>query len=491
MRKKNLEDLYDFHYLTNKVNEADEKKHILLKCLYELGNISYEKGSRPGDYAIRDRVIKIREVLTSYYETIKIFDSGKNGDIKAYEDIMVFFENSFIDSYLLGDQVIALKSEISSQKEEDRRHNEKHAGTPIERKKNIYVTDLEKQIKALEFQLQTKLIPHLHNFLNDVNLILLFEKIKSLLEQVKKSINTLNDSLHTAELKNFLMTFLWLYHKINLGVSKKKQIPIFIEEILDSMGFTSSLGKYMDIDPKGLSDLFKEIAEEFDVLLLRDIIKQDQMGNNRASTPIQKEITVPSLASANEQIQLLAFLKRICRFDVYGLSAIHISEPHKVNIIVGTKERNLFHTPGLFQVSLKTLSDYVVNSLIFIGTWLVRELRHNSIPFESLQTILVSYKKAEEFVQAYETALYISSQPENQFESTLTGEIQQYISKHDAEQLKYLINRTCDEMNESFINASIELMLHPFHGSDGLLKRIHLAQESFIDAKNKIEKGNT
>ena len=55
----------DSTYFTKKLKHADENKFQLRKAIYEIGKLAFEKGTRSGDYLIREKIREINEELKS------------------------------------------------------------------------------------------------------------------------------------------------------------------------------------------------------------------------------------------------------------------------------------------------------------------------------------------------------------------------------------------------------------------------------------------
>ena len=132
------------------MKDADNRKYLLIKNLYEMSNLTYGKSSREGDYIILDRLGEFIEEVDRYIKHIRLFDNGKNGDIKAYKDILVFFQNSFCDSFILEDKITKLNNAIKSYKSEEKEHKQKTTLFKIENSNLSNIIDLELKIKKYE-----------------------------------------------------------------------------------------------------------------------------------------------------------------------------------------------------------------------------------------------------------------------------------------------------------------------------------------------------
>ncbi|HMB19471.1 MAG TPA: hypothetical protein VKQ10_00245, partial [Spirochaetota bacterium] len=167
MEEHYQKNLYNPSYLQSLIKDTDEKKYILVRELYEINNISYDKGSRKDDYIIRDLLQEISRTMEEYFEMIKYFDNAREGNVKVLEEIIMFFEREYIDSSTLKGRINALKEEIDQQEPGHRDKGKSPRNT------NIYLVSLKHSIHKIENRIDTHIDPMLREFLQGINLLLL------------------------------------------------------------------------------------------------------------------------------------------------------------------------------------------------------------------------------------------------------------------------------------------------------------------------------
>ena len=174
--------------LAKLVRAADDRKYYLLKSIYELPDLSYDRGSQQGDYEIRDRAQELLTGIDALYNVLKLFDNGKSGDVKAYEDILVFFRDSFIDTFVVMDKLKLLKAELDRPSGGETGDNRgKTPGDGVKWNDSNVLADLKQKLKLFETRIVYDIAPRIRLFLDDVNRILMYEKIRFLVENSMKS----------------------------------------------------------------------------------------------------------------------------------------------------------------------------------------------------------------------------------------------------------------------------------------------------------------
>jgi len=235
MEEQYHKNLYNPSYLQSLMKDTDEKKYILVRELYDINNISYDKGSRKDDYIIRDLLQEISRTLEEYYEMIKYFNNAREGNVKVLEEIIMFFEREYIDSSNLTGRINALKDEIDQQEPVYRDKDKSPRNT------NIYLVSLKHSIHKIENRIDTYIDPMLREFLQDINLLLIFQKTIRMLEETLKSTDQSGVAERAENLKQNLITFLWLYKKILPESFNRENLNRFIMSTIENMGFTNSL----------------------------------------------------------------------------------------------------------------------------------------------------------------------------------------------------------------------------------------------------------
>ncbi len=472
---------YNPSYLQSLLREADDKKYILGKELFEVNNLSYERGSRKNDYTIRDRLRDISTTIDQYYDMVKYFDNAGDSNIRIFEEILMFFESNYIDLLTLNGQIEALKSEIENQ-EAEHPDNEKSTGNgDSSRQTNVYIFQLKQQLHAMENRVNSRIDPVLREFLQCVNLLLLFQKIRSLLESTLKSTDQANVAARTENLKQIIITFLWLYKKILPESFKAINKKSFIMDTIHNMGFNNALVTRAVVGKHQLQTLIDDITSS----MKSTSPEEDELDEGFDTIPSTENEKLP-VDYINDLMELLYRITYNKDDNIDTIVRLHNNSGKN------REKRFPFHEPGSFKITLKVASDYCIDSLIFMVSWLQREFKKGAVPKVSQfiwGPVMDSLVQAEYFMHAYVKAVNISSQHENQSQSAFTGEIRQYIPREHARQLIRLIQHGCDAMYAALVDTSILIAENPFNGGEQLLKRIQIARESFDNARDKIAKG--
>jgi len=478
-----FQNIQEILYLSRKTKEADEKKFLLAKNLYELNSLSYENGSRSGDYLIRERVKDVCEEVNRHYDTVKLFDNGKSGDIKAYQEILEFNNKNFIDSSSIEIKLQLLKDEISKQEKADQEHNLEHSQSGHQRKRNLYVAELLKEIKILEYRLKIGVTQQLQNFLNDVNHILFCGQIILLIEDAHKRGKSSLYLNKTNEIPVFLKTFLFYHKKINNTEFSKTEMKEFIKSTLELMGLNEPLFIRVGATKLIMNEIIESVVND-SCASLRAETGNEIQGEEPAVTDIGNEDNILQVL-----LQVKKLIDKLCAVneketapDLSGNAAVKGLGEKK-------SERYLFHEPGSFKITLKTIADYLNDSLIFVYSWIKQELKKNIIPVSYMAPLVYCFIYSENFIKEYRTALDISSEKSNQDSSFFEGELRQYIPKKLAQSLLELIGTNCSLLEDAFNDCSGIISQQPFRGSEAFIKKLLIVQESFIQARIRIIDG--
>lgn len=475
MEEQYHKNLYNPSYLQSLMKDTDEKKYILVRELYDINNISYDKGSRKDDYIIRDLLQEISRTLEEYYEMIKYFDNAREGNIKVLEEIIMFFEREYIDSSTLKGRINALKNEIDQQEQgyRDKGKSPRHT--------NIYLVSLKHSIHKIENRIDSHIDPILREFLQGINLLLIFQKTIRMLEETLKSTDQSGVAARAENLKQNLITFLWLYKKILPESFNRENLNRFIMSTIENMGFTNSLVSRAVIGRDQMKSVIEDISKP-----MKSSGYSEETLDEELDTEISTQKGKTDVDYINDLMELLY------RVTYNKDDRVDTSFRLQGNSVKNREKRFLFHEPGSFKISLKVVSDYCIDSLIFMVSWLQREFKKETVPSSRQSTwkpVMDALVQAEHFIHAYRKSASIASHPKNQSQSVLTGEIRQYIPRDHARQLVHLIHHSCDAMHSALADISILINEKPFKGAEHFLKRIQIARESFDNARDKIQKG--
>jgi hypothetical protein len=150
--------------------------------------------------------------------------------------------------------------------------------------------------------------------------------------------------------------------------------------------------------------------------------------------------------------------------------------------------RYLFHILWNTSTSLRLISESMRNTLIFVYTWLYKELKYSSMAARLLQPIITCADHASSFKELYAMALTIIANTTNQSESPVTSSKKAYISADLAAQLLESINTNCNELTRSFIELTLSGPDQGRTPENGLFKRMEIIKESFMKNCDEIKK---
>ena len=473
--------LYNPSYLQMMLRDTDNKKHLLVREMYELKNISYERGSRESDYFIRKLLKDVRDTIQQYHDMIKYFMIGINGDVTVLEDIKIFFEKYYLDSSILLSCINLVKSEINQHEYTEKERKPAPLRASHKRKKNTFLIPLKKRLYQIEAHIHYFIDPLLRDFLNNINTILFFLNIKKMLEETNRSTDLSKVDSRITKLKSHITNYLWLYKKIYPESFYKINTAVFMMDTLGSMGFIHPLTS-QSINISQLKKIVEDATRSFK--LDSTTFKADE------PLDVKKEL---KKAGNNHMLYVTKFIDLLEWFNYNSLlTSGKLGKPSKCPMNIIRRKRFLFHIPGSFSISLKVVSDYYINALISIISWLQRELKkekYYSSNGSKWKPVIDSLKLAEKFIYVYEEAIIESSKPHNQLECIFTGVVRHYISLQHARELANLIHMSNDAIYDALSIISIILSKQNFRGSSSLRRRIHIVRDSFDNASQRIREG--
>ncbi len=478
---KNGSEINEVLYLRRLIKEADECKYTIARTLYEMSALSYEKGSRKGDYEIRDNVGLVVDEINQYYEQIKLFDNGKNGDMRAFEDILVFFQNSFIDTCIVTDKFSMLKEVILKQEQADKEHNSKLDDSSLERKNNVFVSELAKQINGNEIKFSSIVAPKLKIFLNNVNQILYFEKIKPVFEDMDRIAESEVLDKKTALFKKNTITFIWLNRKINNVNFSRSGLEKFITDLLEQMGFINPAQLKTAMGGRRFDEVLAGIFDDLAILE-----SMNDAGGAEGETETVSPTDTARRETTETMVNLKTFLDDLC-FVNMNRPSMYLKEYQHFRSLAGKgMEKYLFHTIGSHEITLKMVSDYHTNSLIMVFSWIRREIRKDKSMIEHLRPFIDTIPDCYKFAKLYSTAMYIASHETNQDTSFFISKTRQYIQPGLSAALIQIIRDNCDQLDRAFRDSAAYTALSSYSGKDVMIKKLTILQEFFNSAKEKI-----
>ena len=468
--------------LAKLVRAADDRKYYLLKSIYELPDLSYDRGSQQGDYEIRDRAQELLTGIDALYNALKLFDNGKSGDVKAYEDILIFFQNSFIDTFLVMEKFNLLKLEIDGQSGEGTGEKSGEApGGGVTWNDSAVLADLKQKLNLFETRIVYDIAPRIRLFLDDVNRILMYEKIRFLVDNSIKSFEPEIVSQKSRTAASIVTTYLWLHRKINPREDLKSGVRDFAAAALRDLGLDEILLSKAGMRKAGFEEMLDGVANDFGPLPACD----DSLPPAIPCQPREK-IIVDRGNRRDEASRLVDLVNELCSIGIDEKTGEKTGNSTGLGLKEGSEERFLFHSPGSFADSLKSVAEYMNDSLIFVFTYLLGEIRKRNMTVESAGPLLKCVPLAEKFTRSFREGLVTASDPGNQSQSLMGGEIKQYVTLDLARDLHGMVLELGRRIDEAFIECYIGIYQKNLHRESVLMKKLKILHDSFNNALTRV-----
>ncbi len=470
-------------YLSGKLRMADEKRDKLLDIINRMTQLSYEKGTRTGDTAIRHRLKDIVGEIERYYKMIRAFASGKGGEIYAYQEILGFFNERYLEKFHLTIMLETLRKEMADQDKGIQEHNQNYTSRGRSRKVNAYTRKLEEELAAWERTLLSSAEPLLRAFLGDVNDIYFYHRINARIgELITRDNNFLTSGEAFHHFKASIGYFLELNIKINRKPMTDREIGDLITQMLQQMGLRSVVMHSRNITPDTFNEITASIIDEWN---LRELTRQytaTTQGAIDAIRFIEKE-----KATAVDAKELMKILEDLCYLGDPQESPMPKIEVAATGLAMAEKERFLFHSPGTFNMSLKFVSEYARNSLILVVDFLNKELQKASISSSLLKPMFDMLPPVKKFIQHYSRAIAVSEDTTNQVADRKGT--QQYISRQMAGNLIQSIKDNSAAVRSALVDTSYKLSNSTLDKSGVLGKKISILQEAWNETHARISRG--
>jgi hypothetical protein len=473
-------------YMVSKMKMADEKKDKLLNAINRLTNLSYEKGNREGDTEIRQKVKDLAGEIDQYYRIIRVFVSGKGGDPDAFQDILAFFNEQYLESNTVAVKLDLLKKEVEHQKKPDLEQKITHSRDTHVRKTNINAEDLEKTLKDWEKIYLYHAEPQLRAFLTEVNDIVLYLRIYDTIEQLITGgdVFTLSGANYQA-FKNNIAYFLELHIKLTRTPYTEPGLKEAISNTLQVMGFRDSILQTRNVNLEKYDEMLSEIIRERTLM--------EYVGKYSVSTMVAvdaiKTIEKKQRSDSIDPKELMKIVEDLCYLEDPKEGRKKDAGASVSGLAKNDKERYLFHTPGTFNISLKYISEYMRNSLILIVDWLSKELQKTPVSAKILGPIQECIPTMKEFIKNYQSAIDVSSQKGSQSGGSVISSEKHYITKKIAGDLIQSIKDNCASIRKALMDSTYKVTGSPYDRSGVLAKKINIIKESCFESFDKINKG--
>lgn len=470
-------------YLSGKLRTADEKRDKLLDVVNRLTQLSYEKGTRAGDAAIRKKLEDIAAEIERYYRMVRAFASGKVGDTYAYQEILGFFNERYLEKFHLTAMLDGLRKEIADQERLNLEQNPNYASLGHSRKTNIYARKLEEELKAWERTLLYSAEPVLRMFLSDVNDIYFYHRINARIGELISRDNvfaTTGEAFH--HFKASIGYFLEMYIKINRKPMSDKEIGELITQMMQQMGLRNAMMHSRNITPARFDEIAGNIIGEWNLRDLAGRYTAATRGALDAIRSLEKE-----KAGAVDPKELKEILEDLCYMGDPQERPVPKVGAAATGLARSEQERYLFHSPGTFNMSLKFVSEYVRNSLVLVVDFLNKELQKSPSSAALLRPMTDMLPAVKEFIEDYSQALAVSEHTTNQI--TDRKGTQQYISRPLARDLVQSIRDNSSAVRSALVDTAYKIGNSSLDKSGVLAKKIAILQEAWNETHAKISKG--
>ncbi len=470
-------------YMAGKYRQAEERKDRLLNAINRIAQISYEKGTRKSDEAIRQRVAALTGEVDRQYRMIRMFSAGKGGDTAAFRDILEFFEECYLERFVLRELLDEVRKEIANQDKIDRDYGDNHPDADHARKLNIFRQDLGRELQECEKVLLHQADPLLRAFLTEVNDILLYHLLDERIGRLITSDDVFARSGPVyQEFKKSLAWYAGLYIKLSRLPLTDEEIIETINRTLQQAGFRNPILRSRNINPGIYTEIMMEVIAEGN---LRQLVKRYSDTSRSA---------LDAIRSADKKIESVATSKEIMKVLEDLIYLEEIKNPQRPTGAAETSGlaknesgRYLFHAPGTFDISLKFVSEYMRDSLIFIIDWLGKELQKTPGSVSLLGPVAECIPLIKTFITYYKLALDTAADMSNQAGSG--SREKHFISKQVARGLIQSVRDNCNAIRHSLIDASYGIMNSTLDRAEVLKKQIEIIKDSCQASHNKINKG--
>ena len=467
-------------YLPGVINRADETRDRLMNMLNGLTRLAYEKGTREGDIALRERLGGLMREVEERYRAVRMFVSGKSGDREAFRDILAFLRGQYFETDRVKEALGALKAELADQERRDREHNERHAGEGYSRKTNLYAKRLERDLAEWEKGMSLHAEPLLGKFLADLNDIVLYQLIDGRMAALMTNEDVFAlAGPHFIAFKKGISDYIVTHLGITRVRMSETEIVALIHRVLQQMGFRNVMLRARNMNEDRLNGLFGEIIAEEKLVERASRYTASPAGAAEAIRKLEKK-----KGDSPHATRLAPLLEGLCFLENGGVAAAGAEGP-----AMGEGDRYPFHFPGTFDPSLKFVAEYMRNNMIFVIDWLGRELKRTPDNALYLDALLECIPKGEEFMNVYGRCLAAAAQKSNQARASFGAREIQYVRKTDARELFRLISETCDDISHALVDVSYRAGTAGTDRARALLKQVDLVKENCSDARAKIANG--
>jgi len=469
-------------FRSGKLKQAEKIIDKLSDVINSLTHLKYEKGTRDGDFALREKLKVLMYEIESHYKTIRSFSSGKIGETDVFKEILTFYGEHFLDDFQLGTFLAGIRHEIANQKIRDHEHNIKKAGNSYERKINLYARDLERDLNEWEKILSLKAVPLLTALINEINDLVLFFRVDDILDSliIDNNVFVMRGDVFE-DFNSCIAEFVRYYIKNRKIFLSDRDIGEMIDQTLNDMGFMSIILKTKNMNQTIFTGIVNQIISKYSLKQLAGGYKQAGDGSangtgrqDKQSFFMDKEFTI--------------MLEKLCFMEHMITPGNGDRDGYEAGLAEKPDEQFLFYSPGTFDLSLKYIAEYLRDALIFIIDWLNKELTKDPKVSKTMDPVLFCVADINNFISTYKRALEIASIKSNRSEASVISREKQFVSKNMANELIEIIIVTSTNIQDALINTALNAGSISFYRGV-LTKKIKIIQDSFNNTFERIKKG--
>ncbi|MFH0974478.1 MAG: hypothetical protein V1874_01705 [Spirochaetota bacterium] len=467
----------DSAYSARKKNQIIEEKFLLRKAIYEMDELSYEKGTRSGDYIIRRIIQEINEELKLFDSHVKTCEIDIKSNSSSLKETLLFFENRYLYTFLLQEKINSLKQELINQQ------NEKNNQNDIENKEKNYARninspfrkDFKKDLINFENALLNNLVPNLSGFLTDLNDFLFYTAANEIVDELAEE-NIFEDTDN--KLKQTIVFYIGILSKLERKQFSREEAQSFAYSILLKTEIKARLLKFGNINEDELEKIVKSSVEYYFRNLSTPVPSEQQQLKTQ-------KIRDESISDEEGENSMDIALKNLKYLADYKDEILEFGNRFAENIPVNRPKRYLYYSSDPKKILLKEIADYLKDSLIFINEWFSIELKKNKDSFGMLNSIAECLPMEIKFYELFATANATGLQEINH-RKNVWGDSEQFISKETAYNLIDVIKTLCAELKDAFVKTVISIEMDKPASSGILLKKINIIYDSFENAYKKI-----
>ena len=471
------------NYLADKIRRADDKNFNILSSVYEMLDLPYDKGTRKDDFILRKKIKNLLDEINRYYKINKSFEFYKAGAPGSCAEILGFYEERFLDSFVLGNHLSSVVLTLSQIMSWDARHNAGSHGKNI-RKKNVFALEFEKKIEVWESKFHLYLTPSLFAYLDDINDIYLYGKLGELVSNhasVKSGADPRKRKLY-ADLIGDLKYFLQIKVKLKRKYFTESELIDALDRSLSEMGMKKLLLRAGLYDGENLKKIYRESVQSIE-LPGRFLGPGPDQKPTRAGTDYSTDVDHAAILG-----ELKEFFSALNDMESVSLPA----DWDRAYPLHGPNEKNggvLYDSTGDSPATLKKTADILRDSMLFISGWVIKMIVKNPELSPPLLPLVNAILASKSFITIHKISSHSASCAG--YKSIGFGGLQKgrSIPKKTAKSLADAITITGNGLDQAFIATALLLMEPVNRKFCSTMRMTNILRESYAASYKRIKEG--